>query len=110
MTGHRSGPGFEVWWLRLKTSGMASESDIPRPPNVVVDLAAEDLVLLRAGLQAYLERFAAHRAEDNGASHPPQEWVALQRRVGHLMWTLEVAGAPPGARITHSHEAVDPGE
>lgn len=47
MTGHRSGGGFEVWWLRLKTSGMASESDIPRPPNVVVDLAAEDLMMAR---------------------------------------------------------------
>jgi len=50
------------------------ESDIPRPPNVVVDLA-EDLLLLRAGLRAYLERFAAHRAEDAGASHSPQEWT-----------------------------------
>jgi len=51
------------------------ESDLPRPPDVVVDLAAEDLLLLRAGLRAYLERFAAHRAEDAGASHSPQEWT-----------------------------------
>jgi len=89
---------------------VASEPDSPRPSNVVVDLAAEDLMLLRAGLRAYLDQFAAHGAEDAGASHPPQEWAALQRRLGNPIWTLEVAGAPPGARIVHSDEAVDPGE
>ncbi len=65
-------------------------------------------MLLRAGLRAYLEQFAAHRALDGGASHPPKEWAALRRRVGELIWKLEVAGAPPGARIIHSDEAVDP--
>lgn len=89
---------------------MASEPDLPRPSNIGVDLSAEDLMLLRAGLRAYLRQFASHREVDGGASHPPQEWAALQRCVGELIWKLEVAGAPPGARIDHSHKAVDPNE
>ena len=67
-------------------------------------------MLLRVGLGAYLKQFAARGAEDGGASHSPQEWAALQRRVGELIWKLEVAGAPAGARTVHSDEAVDPRE
>lgn len=63
---------------------------------------------LRVGLTSYLREFASHRAEDGGATHPEEEWQALKREVGQLLWKLEEAGAPPGASIVHSEEAVRP--
>lgn len=63
---------------------------------------------LRVGLTAYLREFARYRAEDGGATHPEEAWQALKREVGHLLWKLEEAEAPPGARIMHSEEAVRP--
>lgn len=76
----------------------------------VVRLTTEDLMTLRAGLSAYLREFARHRAEDDGATHPEDEWEAMKREVGQLLWRLEEASLPPGSDITHSAEAVPPGE
>ena len=74
----------------------------------LVRLTSEDLMTLRGGLTSYLREFARHRAEDGGATHPEEEWQALKREVGQLLWKLEEAGAPPGERIVHSEEAVRP--
>lgn len=63
---------------------------------------------LRVGLTSYLREFARHRAEDGGGTHPEEEWQALKREVGQLLWKLEEAGAQPGASIVHSEEAVRP--
>jgi hypothetical protein len=64
--------------------------------------------LLLAGLRSYVRAFSAHREVDGGASHPEEEWDALRREVGHLIWTLEVAGTTPGATLLPSPEAVPP--
>ena len=74
----------------------------------LVPLSASDLMTLRAGLTAYLREFARHRAEDGGATHPEEEWEAMKREVGQLLWRLEEATLPPGAEIEHSEEAVRP--
>ncbi|WP_225753362.1 hypothetical protein [Actinotalea sp. Marseille-Q4924] len=74
-----------------------------------ITVTRAELMLLTAGLKAYLTAFAHHREEDGGASHPEAEWVELQRRTGELIWRLEEAGVPPGTRIIHSAEAVEPG-
>ena len=63
---------------------------------------------LRAGLSAYLREFARHRAEDDRGTHPEEEWEAMKREVGQLLWRLEEASLPPGSDIEHSEEAVRP--
>ena len=73
-----------------------------------LSLSGRDLMLLRAGLRAYLQSFEAHAAEDGHASHDLSEVAALRRAVGELIWRLEEAGAPPGARVKHSKEAFEP--
>lgn len=73
-----------------------------------LELSGYDLGLLRAGLRAYLHAFREHRYLDGGATHPEDEWRRFQRQVGELIWRLEEAGAPPGATLIHSEEAVDP--
>lgn len=73
-----------------------------------VNLRWDDLSLIGAALPAYLREFERHRAEDGGVSHPEEEWQQLRRRVGQLIWRLEVASAPAGATIEHSAEAVPP--
>lgn len=65
----------------------------------LVPLATGELMTLRAGLAAYLREFARHRAEDDGASHPEEEWEAMKREVGELLWRLEEASVPPGSDI-----------
>ncbi|WP_155855463.1 hypothetical protein [Actinotalea ferrariae] len=77
--------------------------------ETTITVTRGELMLLTAGLTAYLTAFARHRDEDGGASHPEEEWVELQRRTGELIWRLEEAGAPPGSHIIHSAEAVEPG-
>lgn len=74
----------------------------------LVPLTTGDLMTLRAGLSAYLREFDRHRAEDGGATHPEEEWRALQQEVGLLLWRLEEAGLPPGSQIEHSDDAVQP--
>jgi hypothetical protein len=74
----------------------------------LVPLTTSDLMTLRAGLTAYLREFARHRAEDGGATHPEEEWEAMKREVGQLLWRLEEAALPPGSDIEHSDEAVRP--
>ena len=73
-----------------------------------VTLSGRDLMMLRAGLSAYLAAFKVHREIDGGASHPDDQWQQLQRQVGELIWRLEVAGVDPGVRLIHSDEAVEP--
>lgn len=74
----------------------------------IVPLTTYELMTLRAGLTAYLREFARHRAEDDGATHPEDEWEAMKREVGQLLWRLEEASHPPGSDIIHSDEAVRP--
>lgn len=81
----------------------------PLDEAATITVTRGELMLLRAGLTAYLTAFARHREEDGGASHPDPEWVELQRRAGELIWRLEEAGVPPGTRMIHSAEAVEPG-
>ncbi|NUU18286.1 hypothetical protein HP550_13600 [Cellulomonas humilata] len=71
-------------------------------------LTSRELMLLRAGLKAYLTSFDAHRARDGGQTHPESQWREVQRSVGVLIWRLEEAGVAPGTRLHHSAEAVDP--
>ena len=74
-----------------------------------VALSGRDLMMLRAGLSAYLAAFKVHREIDGGASHPEDQWQQLQRQVGELIWRLEKAGVESGTRLIHSDEAVEPG-
>jgi hypothetical protein len=80
-------------------------------PNAIhsVELSGHDLMMLRAGLKAYLQAFEQHRQADEGVTHPDDEWRRLQRQVGHLLWRLEEAGVETGTTVVHSDEAVDPG-
>ena len=73
-----------------------------------VSLSGRELMLLGAGLKAYLNVFNAHRAQDAGASHPEGQWAELQNDVGRLLWRLEEAGADTKALVEHSPEAIDP--
>lgn len=72
-----------------------------------MSFTGRDLLLLGAGLKAYLKAFEAHRWEDAGASHPEDQWVELQNTVGRLLWRLEEAAAGPQVCIEHSAEARD---
>lgn len=82
--------------------------DVDLRDDRLARLTNEDLMTLRVGLTSYLREFARHRAEDGGVTHPEDEWEAHRREVGQLLWKLEEAGAPAGARIVHSEDAVRP--
>ncbi|WNV74266.1 hypothetical protein [Geodermatophilus sp. DSM 44513] len=73
-----------------------------------VKLSGYDLIMLLAGLKAYLQAFAQHRELDGGTTHPDDQWRHLQRHVGELIWRLEDAGAGPDTLVIHSDEAVEP--
>lgn len=73
-----------------------------------ISLTGRDIMLLSAGLKAYLQAFDAHRSEPAGASHTQMEWAALQNDVGRLLWRLEETAAGLEAKVEHSPEAVDP--
>jgi len=73
-----------------------------------ISLSNRELMMLGAGLKAYLSVFAAHRAEDAGTTHPESEWEELRNQVGRLIWRLEEVGAGPRSRVEHSPEAVNP--
>jgi len=73
-----------------------------------ISLSNRELMMVGAGLKAYLTVFAAHRAEDAGATHPESEWLELQSQVGRLIWRLEEVGAGDRSLVVHSREAVDP--
>jgi hypothetical protein len=73
-----------------------------------LSLSGADLMLLRAGLRAYLQTFEAHTAEDAYASHDHDQVSGLRQTVGELMWRLENAGAPPRSRVVHSKVALEP--
>lgn len=75
---------------------------------VDVELTVRDVMMLGAGLRSYLLSWQQHVDEDGGAAHPEDENAEVHRQVGELIWRLECAGAPPGARIEHSAEAVEP--
>jgi len=72
-----------------------------------MSLSNRELMMLSAGLKAYLQIFAAHRAEDGGASHSEDELIAVANDVGRLLWRLEATMAGQAA-VEHSPEAVDP--
>ena len=73
-----------------------------------MSLTGRELLVLGAGLKAYLKVFETHRLEDAEASHPEDQWIELQNTVGRLLWRLEETAAGPQARINHSAEARDP--
>jgi hypothetical protein len=81
---------------------------VAREEHHEILLSGSDITTLQIGLTAYLREFAAHRAEDGGASHPEEEWVAIKKQVGQLLWRLEAVTKPPGADIIHSEHAVRP--
>lgn len=81
----------------------------PLDEAATITVTRGELMMLRAGLTAYLTAFGRHQGEDGGASHPEAEWLELQRRAGELIWRLEETGVRPGTRIIHSPEAVEPG-
>lgn len=72
-----------------------------------LSLSQRELMMLGAGLKAYLQAFAAHREEDCGASHSEDEWKAIEKDVGRLLWRVEATMAGQ-ADVEHSPEAVDP--
>jgi hypothetical protein len=73
-----------------------------------VTLSTHDIMMLGAGLTAYLREFAKHREQDGGESHPEHEWQALRNEVGQLIWRLEEATIPPGSDWIPSDDAVRP--
>lgn len=73
-----------------------------------VRLSTGDVLTVLGGLSSYLREFSAHRARDDGATHPEEEWQALRKQVGQLIWRLEEATKPAGASIEHSDDAVAP--
>lgn len=94
--------------LRRSRSGGAKVPVVDVGAEHEVRLSGRDLMMLRAGLRAYVDAFSAHRAEDGGVSHPESQWRDLQREVGQLLWRLEEASAAPGSRVEHSEDAVEP--
>ena len=73
-----------------------------------ISLSNRELMLLGAGLKAYLSVFAAHRAEDPGATHPESEWEELRNQVGRLICRFEEVGAGPRSLVEHTPDAVNP--
>lgn len=94
--------------LRVPTTAYARP--VGPDDRYVVQASGADLMLLRAGLRAYLQTFEAHAAADDYASHDHEQVSTVRQQVGELIGRLENAGAPPGARVEQGEEAVEPSD
>ncbi|WP_447924574.1 hypothetical protein [Georgenia muralis] len=61
-----------------------------------------------AALRRYLSYWEQHVAEDHGRAHSQEQLEAVRQDVGRLLYRLEGARAPAGARVQYSPEALLP--
>ncbi|MHB1289869.1 hypothetical protein [Georgenia sp.] len=61
-----------------------------------------------AALRRYLTYWEQHVAEDHRRAHSQEHLEEVRQDVGQLLFRLEHALAPPGARVQYSPEAVPP--
>ncbi len=63
---------------------------------------------ITAALAHYIDYWEQHAAANGYESHPAEQLNDIRQRVGELIWDLEVAATPRGARLEHSQRARRP--
>ncbi|MEU8263147.1 hypothetical protein AB0C02_21265 [Micromonospora sp. NPDC048999] len=73
--------------------------------ETVLRLSHRQILTLGAALDHYMDYWEQHTAADGDGGHSAEQLAELRQEVGELIWTLEVAAAPPGTRLEHSLRA-----
>ncbi|WP_130336900.1 hypothetical protein [Micromonospora kangleipakensis] len=76
--------------------------------ETILRLSHRQILTLGAALDHYMDYWERHAAADGYGSHSPKQLEDLRQHVGELIWVLEVAAAPSGARLQHSPRARQP--
>jgi hypothetical protein len=80
----------------------------PLDDETTLRFSHRQVLTILAALRRYLEYWEQHAAADGSESHPVEQLEDVRQRVGELIWDLEVAAAPPGARLQHGQQARRP--
>lgn len=83
---------------------MATSSD----DEIIVRLSHRQILTVGAALACYMDYWEQHAGADGHEGHPAEQLEDIRQQVGELIWNLEVAAAPPGARLEHSQGARRP--
>jgi hypothetical protein len=76
--------------------------------EITVRLSGRQLMTITAALARYIDYWEQHAAANGYESHPAEQLDDIRQRVGELIWDLEVAAAPHGARLEHGERARPP--
>jgi hypothetical protein len=71
-------------------------------------LSEGEVSTVMAALRRYLRYWEQHVAEDHGRAHSQEQLETVRQDVGRLLYRLEGARAPAGARVQYSPEAGPP--
>ena len=76
--------------------------------SVQLSVTFTEAMTLRSSLRRYIAYWMEHAAEDEYATHNEADVETIRIEAGRLIWRLEEATAIPGAKLTHSSDAVPP--
>lgn len=85
-----------------------SGTDEPGEERFEFSLSAGEASTVMAALRRYLRYWEQHVAEDAGRAHSQEQLEAVLQDVGRLLYRLEGARTPAGARVEYSPEAALP--
>jgi hypothetical protein len=75
-------------------------------PSLNLELTDQEASLLRASLRRYVRYWSDHARDSSGHSAADVERIRVE--AGRLIWRLEELTTPPGMKLMHSDEAVEP--
>jgi hypothetical protein len=70
--------------------------------EIIVRLSHRQVLTIGAALACYMDYWEQPAAADGYENHSTAQLEDIRQQVGDLIWNLEEAGAPPGARLEHS--------
>jgi ATP-dependent Clp protease ATP-binding subunit ClpA len=80
----------------------------PLDDEITLRLSRRQIMTITAALARYIDYWEQHAAAAGYESHPVEQLDDVQQRIGELIWDMEVAAAPRGARLEHSQRARRP--
>ena len=80
--------------------------DLERATRITV--TTQELLMLTGAVQRVLRYWEQHYRDDGGATHSPEEYATVRQSYGELLWRLETASVPRGAKLQHSKNSRRP--
>jgi hypothetical protein len=100
--------GVTMGCLRLGPTETISQWRPPLDDEITLRLSRRQIMTIGAALARHLDYWEEHAAADGHETHPAEQLEDIRQQIGELIWDLEVAAGPPGARLEHSQRARRP--